>query len=73
VVTRMLGQQYAIYQTGGGSEANAKYPDTRIAVQVNSKSGENWKLGKGFSVLVFFSREKEGGYPIIFGTIPGPS
>jgi hypothetical protein len=73
VVTRMLGQQYAICQTGGGSEANAKYPDTRIAVQVNSNSGENWKLGKGFSVLVFFSREKEGGYPIIFGTIPGPS
>ena len=73
VVTRMLGQQYAICQAGGGSDANAKYPDTRISVQVNSNSGENWKLGKGFSILVFFSREKQGSYPIISGTIPGPS
>lgn len=71
VNTRALGAQYAICQAGGGTEPNAQFPGTRIAIQMLA-SGENWLQGKGFTAFVFFSRPKVGNYPIIYATIPGP-
>lgn len=73
VVTRTLGQQYVVCQAGGGTEANAQYPDTRIAMQLDSGGGENYKLGKGFTVFVFFVKTGQGSYPIVSATISAMS
>jgi hypothetical protein len=66
VVTRNIGPQYAICQSGASPGMNAKYPDTQILLQCYA----NWLRGKGFTVFVIF-RAKEA-YPIVSATITGP-
>lgn len=68
-VARKLGPQYVACQAGTGSDVNAKYPDTRISVQINSNSGDDWKQGKPFNAFLFFMKEKQGGYPIVSATV----
>jgi hypothetical protein len=72
VVTRTLGEQYAVCQSGGSSGWNAQYPDTQIVFQLDSGGGKYWQEGKGFKVFVYFVRAKQGAYPIVSAAIPGP-
>jgi hypothetical protein len=57
-------------QSGVGSEANEKYPDTRITVQINS-NGDDWKQGKAFTAFVYFLTDKQGGYPVVSAAVLG--
>jgi hypothetical protein len=72
VVTRTLGEKYAVCQFGGSTGRNAQYPDTQIVLQVNSGAGKNWQEGTGFTAFVFFVRAKQGNCPIVSATITGP-
>lgn len=70
-VARQLGPQYVACQAGTSSDVNEKYPDTRITVQINSNSGDDWKQGKPFNAFLYFMKEKQGGYPIVSATVSG--
>ena len=67
---RALGPRYAACANGGSTEPNGQFPDTAISFQVYPGGG-NWLQGKGFTVFAFF-HNKQGPYPIVSATIPGP-
>jgi hypothetical protein len=65
-----LPAPYAVCVSGGVTDPNAKYPDTRLALQIQVDP-DGWQLGKGFRAFVFFVRPK-GNRAVVLATIPGP-
>jgi len=69
VVMANIGEKYKVCQSGGSTPQNTEHPDTQIVVQVSTRPGRSFQDGTGFTVLVFYMREKQGNYPIVSATI----